>query len=532
MISIGNYYFTGNSGVISIHPASHSLISLGDDQEFFTNYLIKEMYKTGAISELVIFDSNSLGSDFIAANSLIAQDLLPGQIFCSYEEIQKQLKALLSDAQRKVCSTPIEFDSFYDFEMSLGREQPLVLIVLSLDDEAYRRFQNDINTLIRTRLKSGYVFIKHNDQFESHQSNVEINTFTMSVQEFPERLFPELLLDPKMFTKDNFISYFQNSLDEMDDTEPIEERGLKVQVGHYASSPFYFDLQHKNSTTVHALVCGGTGSGKSVFLSRLILNLMRKYNQVDVELYLVDLKENLAFRKFADAPHVKLNLGNEDQKRAIRLLQGACDEIETRGQLFRKHEVDDILSLYDQGEIHIPRIVIVIDEFQKIYAGLEYSSKKQVNDWVDDIARRGRSFGIHLILASQSFSDSELDSNTRDQFSLRVAFNLSPRESQFFLKTDNAAGLNASKGEAIYTEDFKDERLEKRINITNCTKEEVEEYINSCDVSTRLRGTLEQEDDQKNETDVVVEKEKAPLGSVSKPSVFEFMQRADIDNEE
>src|SRR4029453_3289999 len=72
---------------------------------------------------------------------------------------------------------------------------------------------------------------------------------------------------------------------------------------------------------------------------------------------------------------------------------------------------------------HWPRIVAVIDEFQVLLAGRDAMADEAVA-LLEGLARRGRSQGIHLVLASQDVSGIEAlwgRSGLIAQFTLRIA---------------------------------------------------------------------------------------------------------------
>lgn len=68
------------------------------------------------------------------------------------------------------------------------------------------------------------------------------------------------------------------------------------------------------------------------------------------------------------------------------------------------------------------------------------------------LVKKGRSYGIHVLMASQTrASTSNLSRGTTDQMRLRIPFSCSDTESRLILGEDNpAASLLGRKGEAIY----------------------------------------------------------------------------------
>src|SRR5437588_11708230 len=93
---------------------------------------------------------------------------------------------------------------------------------------------------------------------------------------------------------------------------------------------------------------------------------------------------------------------NQDSESGLSLLRFLGAELERRGAAAREHEVTKLEELRAADpDGHWPRIVAVIDEFQVL---IQQSGKitDEAMHLLNDLARRGRSQGIHLVLASQN----------------------------------------------------------------------------------------------------------------------------------
>jgi hypothetical protein len=89
---------------------------------------------------------------------------------------------------------------------------------------------------------------------------------------------------------------------------------------------------------------------------------------------------------------------------------------------------------------HWPRVLAVIDEFQVLLAGRDALAAEAVN-LLEDLARRGRSQGIHLVLASQDVAGIEAlwgRSALVAQFALRIAL---PRAKRILAESNVAADV-------------------------------------------------------------------------------------------
>lgn len=211
----------------------------------------------------------------------------------------------------------------------------------------------------------------------------------------------------------------------------------------------------------HALIGGPSGSGKTNFLYALLGSLAARYTPDELALYLLDFKEGVSFAGLAPGrkdsswlPHAKLvgvNV-NTDREFGLALLRFLADELRRRSAAAKEHEVTNLADLREQDPSgHWPRIVAVIDEFQYLFAGRDQVTA-QATQLLEDIARRGRSQGIHLVLASQDVAGIEAfwgKPAVFEQCTLRIAM---PKARRVLAETNNAA-VSAPKWHAVINHD-------------------------------------------------------------------------------
>ncbi len=171
----------------------------------------------------------------------------------------------------------------------------------------------------------------------------------------------------------------------------------------------------------HALVAGTTGAGKSELLRTMVVSLAARYGPDRVTFVLVDFKGGGAFDVFADLPHnvgVVTDLDEHLSARALRCLQA---ELKYREHRLRDAGVSNVADLPDPAESGIdplPRLLIVVDEFATLAAELPDFMTSLI-----DVAQRGRSLGIHMVLATQrptGVVDAKIRANTNLRIALRV----------------------------------------------------------------------------------------------------------------
>ncbi|HEY7271739.1 MAG TPA: FtsK/SpoIIIE domain-containing protein [Actinoplanes sp.] len=183
----------------------------------------------------------------------------------------------------------------------------------------------------------------------------------------------------------------------------------------------------------HALIGGPSGSGKTNVIYAWIGSLAARYSPDELAFYLLDFSDGVSFARFAPGPrdpswlpHVRLagiNLGG-DREFGLALLRHLGEELRARAQAAKRYEVTKLAELRAEDPAgHWPRIVAVIDEFQVLLAGRDAVADEAVT-LLEDLARRGRSQGIHLVLASRDVAGIAAlwdRSGLIGQFTLRIA---------------------------------------------------------------------------------------------------------------
>ena len=208
------------------------------------------------------------------------------------------------------------------------------------------------------------------------------------------------------------------------------------------------------TTAHHALIIGRTGSGKSNLLHVLIISLAEMYSPEQLEIYLVDFKKGVEFKDYADhkLPHARVVAIESELEFGLSVLRGMDAEMTRRGDAFRDAGVQDIAAYREITGNGLPRTLLIVDEFHELFVD-ESSASREALNIVERIARQGRSFGMHMVLASQSISGVRLPRSILDQIGVRIAMQCSEADSRTVLADDNgAARLLGRAGEAIYND--------------------------------------------------------------------------------
>lgn len=198
----------------------------------------------------------------------------------------------------------------------------------------------------------------------------------------------------------------------------------------------------------HALIGGATGSGKSVLLSEIICSLAERYSPNELRMLLLDYKEGTEFAPFAKLPHVYALSVGANAEFGLEVLKEVQKEIGRRGSLFKEVNAKNLAEYRKLTGSTMCRYVLVADEFQVLLGDKKYGDEAKTV--LNDLVRRGRSFGFHAILATQTLRDGCLDGEAKNQFGCRIAMRMAESETDYFLSSGNTVPATFNrKGQAL-----------------------------------------------------------------------------------
>ena len=188
--------------------------------------------------------------------------------------------------------------------------------------------------------------------------------------------------------------------------------------------------------TPHILIGGSSGSGKSVLLKLVIMQCVEK----GFEIYIADFKGGVDFYGIWKR---KCNIITQ-QEQLINRLEYIVEELNSRKQLFIDCECANIEQYNKLTDCNFHRIVFACDEIAELLdkTGLDKESKVQIakiESLLSTIARQGRAFGIHLILATQRPDADILKGQIKNNIDFRICGRADKVLSQIILDNPDGA---------------------------------------------------------------------------------------------
>lgn len=297
---------------------------------------------------------------------------------------------------------------------------------------------------------------------------VSINLINESAPSTPSALYPSHITSIPTLTK-SCIQYVNNAatrelkekvipfdLSYFGDTYTAVDKTIEIPVGKSGHEKVYFCLDIISH--IHAFVVGQSGSGKSVFLHNIVSGAMLKYSPEDFELYLLDFKlGGVEFNRYRGEKHVHaLLVDNSDPQITLEILRELKGRMVERGKMMRKMGVTSIEEYNNIASERIPHILFVADECHELFH--EYSNNDtnrrislEISEIMAKIAKEGRNQGIHLLLATQTLSGTNINPEILHNISDFYLLKCSETDSAILLSDSRISTTTLSPGHLYYS---------------------------------------------------------------------------------
>ncbi len=451
-------------------PPKSLYIEHEKDGQFLREMLMRLLSSTPLVQlEVILIDALSLGGIFSLARRLLNKDndfIYQQRILTESKEIEEALKHLYEYLKVNLQEKLAGYKDFAHYNEKVKDPLPLKALFLSGVDALSKDALYYLEKIMRFGSKNGVLsFVnleseKNNKPAEYLKNYAEFFKDRTSFERFKylnvEVINDQGIQSQRMQDFANKIgAYYKTKKEvkrELKDLQRDQEFWTKSSQFE-VSVPMGWDINHKEvrfeigKAQNHTLICGRSGSGKSNFLHVLIQNLAFYYAPNEVQLFLLDYKEGVEFNAYTNPTileHARLVSVASSVGYGMSFLSWLCKEMEKRANEFKRFNVKDLSDYRKHGEM--PRLIVVIDEFQVLFSDNSTKGKESVEQSLNTLLKKGRSYGVHLILATQTMRGADINRSIMAQIANRIALPMDAEDSNSVLSDDAACELVRPEG--------------------------------------------------------------------------------------
>ncbi|WQS45153.1 DNA translocase FtsK [Helicobacter pylori] len=448
-------------------PPKSLYIEHEKDGQFLREMLMRLLSSVPLVQlEVILVDALSLGGIFNLARRLLNKDndfIYQQRILTESKEIEEALKHLYEYLKVNLQEKLAGYKDFAHYNEEAKDRLPLKALFLSGVDALSQNALYYLEKIMRFGSKNGVLSFVN---LESEKNNKSAEDLKRYAEFFKDRtsferfkyLNVEVINDQGIQSQhmqdfaDKIKAYYRQKKEvkrELKDLQKDEKFWTKSSQ-YEVVVPVGWGINHKEvrfeigELQNHTLICDHSGSGKSNFLHVLIQNLAFYYAPDEVQLFLLDYKEGVEFNAYvADTPleHARLVSVASSISYGITFLKWLCDEMQKRAELFKQFNVKDLSDYRKHDEM--PRLIVVIDEFQVLFSD---NSTKAVEGHLNTLLKKGRSYGVHLVLATQTMRGTDINPSFKAQIANRIALPMDAEDSSSVLGDDAACELVRPEG--------------------------------------------------------------------------------------
>lgn len=254
---------------------------------------------------------------------------------------------------------------------------------------------------------------------------------------------------------------------QIEELSPTNLTNMKCPIGidNY-NNPVQIDI----AKLPHLLICGSTGSGKSVCLNNIITSLLLTNESAAVKFIMIDPKQvELApydeLTNFLSVPVIT------NTYKAATVLWNLCRRMDQIYARIREAGCKNIEEFNQKSNIKLQRMVVVIDEL----ADLMIKHKKEVEPSIVRLAQMGRACGIHLILSTQRPSREVVTGLLKVNIPAKICFKVTSSVNSRVVLDNSGAEKLLGNGDGLFMDGKSNELLHFQGSMI--TTEEIEKIV-------------------------------------------------------
>ncbi|UOS00135.1 DNA translocase FtsK [Helicobacter pylori] len=450
-------------------PPKSLYIEHEKDGQFLREMLMCLLSSTPLVQlEVILVDALSLGGIFNLARRLLDKNndfIYQQRILTESKETKEALKYLYEYLKVNLQTKLAGYKDFVHYNEDKEDKLPLKALFLSGVDALSSDALYYLEKIMRFGSKNGVLSFVNLESEKNNQSAEDLKRYAEFFKdrtsfECLKYLSVEVINDHGIQSKhmqdfaDKIKAYYEKKKQVKRELKDLQkdEKFWTESSQFKVSVPVGWDINHKEvcfeigNEQNHMLICGCSESGKSNFLHVLIQNLAFYYAPNENQLFLLDYKEGVEFNAYAkDAilEHARLVSVASSVGFGVSFLSWLDKETKKRGELFKQFNVKDLSDYRKHGEM--PRLIVVIDEFQVLFSDSSTKEKERMERYLNTILKKGRSYGVHLILATQTMRGSGIIS-LMAQIANRIALPMDAEDSESILSDGVACELVKPEG--------------------------------------------------------------------------------------
>ncbi len=446
-------------------PPKSLYIEHEKDGQFLREMLMRLLSSTPLVQlEVILVDALSLGGIFNLARRLLDKNndfIYQQRILTESKEIEEALKHLYEYLKVNLQEKLAGYKDFAHYNEKEKDRLPLKALFLSGVDALSKDALYYLEKIMRFGSKNGVLSFVN---LESEKNNKSAEDLKRYAEFFKDRtsferlkyLSVEVINDHGIQSKhmqdfaDKIKAYYEKKKAVKRELKDLQkDKEFWTESSQFkVSVPVGCDINHKEvcfeigEAQNHTLICDHSGSGKSNFLHVLIQNLAFYYAPNEIQLFLLDYKEGVEFNAYTDPnilEHARLVSVASSVGYGMSFLSWLCKEMQERANLFKQFNVKDLSDYRKHGEM--PRLIVVIDEFQVLFSDSSTKEKERAERYLTTILKKGRSYGVHLILATQTMHGTDINRSLMAQIANRIALAMDAEDSSSILSDDVACEL-------------------------------------------------------------------------------------------
>lgn len=457
------------------------------------------------LCHIIAYDPIGLGSNLIALSN-VSSKITGGSIITDSREFTSALvkvRNLIPTIIQKVLGFKYKNLNLVDYNNENDHQEPYTILVLS---DFPNNYTNEQFEMLHQILKNGkqagvYVLMSYDTEYIPSSNNREeppmfyhilddittiyrrfgsyqihnieneefLHKFTLRLDDNIRVLHSLDAVYRKIQEKENaeeklqaiaLFDYMPQSRDELWLRNCA--RAMMIPVGRDRSNEeVSLEISQKDAQNA-TIVVGMPGSGKSVFLNTIITSIAYNYSPKQVDLYLIDFSgvefnvyapKNLPIGESYILPHAKVIAPESEREFGISVLRRINEEGRRRQQLFSNAGLSDFAEYWDycigKGLDSLPRVLVIIDEFQKFFEGDYDRIATEAEKIIKIIVKEYRKFGINIILATQTIGPYASKIDLGD-IGNRVAFAWNSTDGHNIFKGHEPSELVANTGDCVY----------------------------------------------------------------------------------